>query len=102
MGRISKTSGIVAFESPLPIDIPGKSPTYKEGSADIAFRLVVDQADKIRARDDLMENRAGLYFSVWAPIKIPTCGQIEEMRLDINSVIREWSIFKANREADYK
>ena len=38
---------------PLPIDLDGPAASYAVESVNIAFRFVVDQADKLRARDDL-------------------------------------------------
>ena len=57
---------------PLPIDVEGSGATYAHGSVNIAFRFGVDQADKLRACDDLEHNEVNLYCTVWTPIKLAT------------------------------
>ena len=49
---------------PLPIDLDGSVATYAKGSFNIAFRLGVDQADKLRESDDLKHNEVNVYCTV--------------------------------------
>ena len=66
---------------PLPIDLEESVATCVKGSADSAFRLGVDQADKLRGCDGLNSNAVGLFRIVWTPVKLPTLGHIAQMRL---------------------
>ena len=86
---------------PLPIDTSGNIFTYGKGSTNVAFRFGVDQADKLRAGDDLKHNHVNLYCSVWTPIKLHTWGHIAQMCLDVKDDLREWSFFKADSQAAY-
>ena len=73
-----------------------------KGTANIAFRFGVDQADKLRACGDLRRNTANLYCTVWTPIKLPTWDRLSQLCLNIRTSDREWAFFKADRQAAYK
>ena len=87
---------------PLPIDIDCSGATYAHGSVKISLRLGVDQADKLRACDDLNHNDVDLYFTVWPPIKLPTWDRIAQMRLNVRPSRETREFPNADREAAYK
>ena len=87
---------------PPPIDTDGNVATYGKGEVNSAFRSGVDQADKLRAFDDLRPNRVNLRCAVWTPIKLPTWGHIPQMCLQIRTSRRKWASFKDDPEAVYK
>ena len=87
---------------PLPISPDGTVATYDRGPINIAFRFGVDQADKLRACDDLKHNEVNLYCTVWTPIKLPTWDHIAQMCLDIRHTRKPWEFFKSDHEAAYK
>ena len=87
---------------PIPISPDGSVATYENGPVNIAFRVGVEQADKLRACDDLKHNEVKLYCIVWTPIKLPTWDHIAQMCLNIRPSGRPWGFFKADHEAAYK
>ena len=68
---------------PIPIPISGILPDIQPEGVNIAFRFGVEQADKLRACDDLNHNWVSLACSVWAPITLPTWDHIAQSALDL-------------------
>ena len=87
---------------PLPIDLKGDVATYDRGAANIAFRFGADQAAKLRAGDDIRQNAANLYCTVWTPIKLPKWGHISQMCPNVRTPERKWAFFKEDHQAAYK
>ena len=87
---------------PLPISPDGTVATYENGPVNIAFRFGVEQADKLRACDDLKHNEVNLHCTVWTPIKLPTWDHIAQMCLNIRHKRVPWEFFKTDHEAAYK
>ena len=87
---------------PVPIDRKGNVATFGDKRVNVAFRFGVDQADKLRACDDLKHNHVNLHCTVWTPIKLPTWDHISQMCLNIRTSDRKWAFFKADHEAAYK
>ena len=54
------------LDNPLRIDHAGNVATYEKGTTIVEFRFGADQADKLRAFDDLRRNTVNLYCTVWA------------------------------------
>ena len=82
---------------PLPIDIDGSVATFARGSVNSAFRLGGDQADKLRACDDLEHNEVNLYCTVWTPMKIPTWRHIAQVRRDARPSKKACEFCKGDR-----
>ena len=98
MGQVKK--GWLA--EPLPISPNGTVATYDNGPVNIAFRFGAEQADKLRACDDLKHNDVNLYCAVWTPIILPTWGHIAQMCLDIRYTKKPCEFPKSDHEAAYK
>ena len=75
----------------VPIDLRGNVATFANKQVNIAFRFGVDQADKLRACDDLKRNHVNLHCTVWTPIKLPTWGHISQMCLNIRTSDKKWA-----------
>ena len=90
------------LDAPVPIDTSGNVATFEKDRVNIAFRFGVDQADKLRACDDLKHNHVNLHCTVWTPIKLPTWDHISQMCLNIRTSERKWAFLKADHEAAYK
>lgn len=79
------------------MDQVGEVATFGRISAVVAFRFAVEQMGKIRARDDIKYPTENLYFSVWAPIKLPTWDHISQMARAVAGDNRQWVFSKADR-----
>ena len=85
MGRINGKgeTGMVGYATP--IDLKGDVATFHGGTAGVAFRLGVDQAEKLRDCDDLRRNTVNLYCAAWTPTKIPMWGHISQLCLNVKT-----------------
>ena len=76
--------------------------TFVGEKVDISFRFGADQADKMRACDDLRSSHVNLRCTVWAPAELPTWDRISQMFLDIKTSDRKWAFFMLGHEEAYK
>ena len=88
---------------PLPIDLGGSGSTFAKGSVNVAFRCGFDQADKLRACDDINHNEVNLYFcTIWTPVKLPTRDHNAQMCLGVRPDKKNSEFPNADYEAAYK
>ena len=81
----------------------GNTPfTLKDKKLNIAFRFGVEQADKLRACDDLCHSMTNLACVVQTPIKLASWDHVAEMCRLVASTACDWHFFKADHEAAYK
>ena len=67
----------------------------------IAIRIGVEQACKLRDCDDIRYTMTNLACVVETPIKLAPWGQFAEMCRPIQSSQRDWKLLKADDEAAY-
>ena len=68
----------------------------------IYFRFGAEQADKLRACDDIRYSMTNLAFAAVTPIKLASWGQVAEMCRSIRHIRQDWHIVKADHEAAHK
>ena len=73
-----------------------------DAKINVAVRFGVEQADKLRACDDLRYSMTNLACCVAAPIKLASWGHLAEMCRADSAHSRVWHFFKADREAAYQ
>ena len=92
-GWLSAPSALTTWNSPF---------ILKDSKLNIAFRFGVEQADKLRACDDLRYSMTNLACLVQTPIKLASWDHVAKMCKAIQGTQRDWHFFKADHEAAYK
>ena len=87
---------------PFPLCAKQGSCAHSNPKLNIAFRLGVDQGEKLRACGDLRYSRTNLSCVVETPIKLVRWGRLSELSNVVNNQAKDWSFFKADHEAAYK
>ena len=87
---------------PIPIPSSGLLPDIHPEGVNIALRVGVEQAGKLRACDDLKHNWANLACSVWTPITLPTWDHIAQSALDLRKRKLDWEFTKEDHASAYK
>ena len=87
---------------PFPLATKGDPFTLRDEKLNVAFRFGVEQADEIRACDDLRYSMANLACVVHTPIKLASWDHLAEMCRHIQHTQKDWHLFKADHEAAYK
>ena len=88
--------------APFPLTTRSEPFRLKDPKLNIAFRFGVDQADKLRACDDLRHSMTNLACVVETPIKLASWDHLAEMCRRIKTSELDWQFFKADHEAAYK
>ena len=88
--------------SPLLLAESGRPKDLRPNGFNIAFRIGVEQADKLRACDDLRRSLANSACRVRTPIKLVSWGHVSQMCRSYAVDGRHCALFKADREAAYK
>ena len=88
--------------APFPLASTSEPHTLKFPELNIAFRFGVEQADKLRACDDLCHSRTNLACKVLTPIKLVSWDHLAEMCRRTSKFNLDWHFFKADHEAAYK
>ena len=91
----------MAFSS-LPLTSLSDPFTLRNKQLNVAFRFGVEQADKLRACDDLRYSRVNLACVVTTPIKLASWDHLAEMCRSVGDTNQDWSFLKADHEAAYK
>ena len=86
----------------FPLSFDGQPFILRNPNLNIAFRFGVEQADKLRACDDLRHSMTNLACVVLTPIKLASWDHVAEMCSQIREPNRDWHFFKADHEAAYK
>ena len=87
---------------PVTLGAAGRPDGLRPKGYNVDFRLGVEQAAKLRARDDLKRSLANSARTILAPIQLVSWGHFPQLcRACFGSVI-DWSLFKAYHEAAYK
>ena len=82
---------------------PGGRPfAWKSSRFNICFRFGVEQADKLRACDDLKHSMTNLACTVHTPIQLVSRGHITQLANFLAGDGGDWVMFKADHEAAYK
>ena len=76
--------------------------TLQDPRLNVAFRFGVQQAEKLRARDDLRYAMTNLTCSVLTPIKLASWDHLAQMCRSVGPTKCDWHFFKADHEAAYK
>ena len=87
---------------PFPLSTTNEPFVLNNPKLNVAFRFGVEQGSKLRACDDLRHSRTNLSCIVETPIKLVSWDHLAELANLVNDRSREWSFFKADREAAYK
>ena len=87
---------------PRPLTASGRPEDQPEGDYNIVFRFGVEQADKLRACDDLKHGLTNKACQITTPIKLVSWGHVSQLRRSYASDGRDWALFKADHEAAYK
>ena len=87
---------------PVPLQADGRPAELKLKRYNIAFRFSVDQADKLRACDDLKHSMTNLACSVLTPIKLVSWDHLAQLSHILSERKLDWGLFKADHEAAYK
>ena len=87
---------------PFPLTLDSSPFILRGESLNVAFRFGVEQADKLRACDDLRHSLANLACVVSTPIKLASWGHVAEMCNRVGGPGRDWHFLKADHEAAYK
>ena len=90
------------WKSPPPLDASGRPADLPAGGQNIAFRFGVEQADKLRACDDLNHILTNAACRVRPPIKLVSWGHASQLCRTFACDGGEWDLFKADHEAAYK
>ena len=88
------------FPSPLGPD--GRPFAWKSSRFSICFRFGVDQANKLRACDDLKHSMTNLACAARTPIQLVSWGHIDQLANFLASNGGDWVMFKSDHEAAYK
>lgn len=87
---------------PVPLHTDGRPAQWKLKQSNIAFRFGVEQADKLRAFDDLKHSLTNLACSVVTPAKLVSWGQLAQLSHILSEKKIDWGLIKADHEAAYK
>ena len=90
------------LEAPIPLNSDGRPTTWRSQRFNIAFRFGVEQAEKLRACDDLRHILTNLACHVATPIQLVSRGHISHLSQLLNNGADSWELFKADHEAAYK
>ena len=86
----------------MALDIAGFPAGFRHGFVNIAFRFGVEQAAKFRACDDSNHSLTNSACSAVTPIQMVAWDHISQLCRRCCKQGRDWALFKADREADYK
>ena len=87
---------------PFPLSRESAPYTLLYPTLNIAFRFGAQQADKLRACDDLRYAMTNLACSVVTPTKLASWDHLSELCRTVAHAKRDWHFFKADHEAAYK
>ena len=90
------------LSDPIPLNADGRPTTWRSPRYNVAFLFGVEQAEKLRACDDLRHSLTNLACHVATPIQLVSWGHISQLSSLLNNRLGDWGMFKADREADYK
>ena len=90
------------LEAPIPLNSEGRPTTWRPQRFNIAFRFGVEQAEKLRACDDLRRSLTNLACHVTTPIQLVSRGHISQLSHLLNNGADDWDLLKAGHEAAYK
>ena len=88
--------------SPPPLDASGTPEFWAEGGYNIAFRLGVEKASKPSACEDIRRITTDADCETRAPIQQVSRDHMSPICMSVCRDNREWVLFKADHEADYK
>ena len=87
---------------PIPLNADGRPTTWHSPHHNVAFRFGVEQAEKLRACDDLRHSLTNLACHVATPIQLVSWDHISELSSLLNNHRDDWEMLKADHEAAYK
>ena len=87
--------------APVELKAPGRPADLPAGGYNVAFRLGVEQAEKLRACDDLKHGLANQACRVHTPIKLVSWDHLSQLCRTFAKGGRDWALFKADHEAAY-
>ena len=90
------------LSSPIPLATPHQPFTLVGPDLNIAVRFGVEQADKLRACDDIRYSVVNLSCVAETPIKLSSLGHVAEMCRSVETSGRDWHFAKADHGAAYK
>ena len=90
------------LSGPIPLNADGRPTTRRPNSYNVAFRCGVEQAEKLRACDDLRRRLTNLACHVTTPIQPVSWGHISHRSHILNNGVCDSELFKAAHEAAYK
>ena len=88
--------------APAELKASGRPAHLPKGGYNIAFRLGVEQAGKLRACDDLKHGLTNQACRAHTPIKLVSWGHLSQLCRSFAKDGRDWALFKADNEAAYK
>ena len=88
--------------APVELKASGRPADLPTGGYNIAFRFGVEQAEKLRACDDLKHGLANQACRVHTPIKLVSWDHLSQLCRSFAKDGRDWALFKADHEAAYK
>ena len=80
----------------------GRPKDLRSNGFNIAFRFGVEQADKLRACDDIKHSLTNSACRVHTPIKLVSWGRVSKLCRSYSVDGRDWALFKSDHEAAYK
>ena len=98
MGKVEKGW----LGKPIQLDASGCPAGYKPGGYNVAFRLGVEQASKLRAFGDLKHSLTNAACVTETPIQLVSWDHLSHLFMRCCGQGRDWALFKADREAAYK
>ena len=87
--------------SPFLLGESGRPKDIHSDGFNIAFRFGAEQADKLRACDDLRRSLTNSACRVHTTVKLVSWGHVSQLRRSYARDGRDWALFKADHESDY-
>ena len=88
--------------APVELKASGRPADLPTGGYNIAFRFGVEQAEKLRACDDLKHGLTNQACRVHTPIRLVSWDHLSQLCRTFARDGRDWALFKADHEAAYK
>ena len=90
------------ISDPVPLTASGRPIGPPGGNYNIVSRFGAEQADKLRACDDLKHGLTTKACRIKTPIKLVSRRHVSQLCRSYASDGRDWALFKADHEAAYK
>lgn len=88
--------------APVPLNDSGRPTDQPSGNYNIVFRFGVEQADKLRACDDLKHGLTNKACQIMTPIRLVSWDHVSQLCRKFANDGQDWALFKADHEAAYK